>query len=818
MQEGSIEVTVKGVRLDWHPLVQYSMLHYVFPLFKILEKKMESNKSNIDRRNAVAGVKQDTRNALQLCMSDLCLIFTCSECSVIGLEVNGLNLSFPDSKREGPDEHNKEVRTDTSLAISGLSIHRIHAAGARIGLVSGHTSVSSRFALLPRRIQGQVDGNLNSLLSESLRTDKFLSIDEMNLSLAIASIEPFRVSTRIQLVNLNIMIPWCANLSTHGRREGYQGRWNGTRLRGRESLAYWTDLGIMGNEALLTVKTFQLYIMPWLRGPNYSSTVTDFPEFLKEIQLEINGMRVLLEDDPWEVWVGAIFRLRADEANEEWEQRQRLSVLVHKNVDEAQLKVVEHELQRLNASLWKQRVRALKASSAFLNARPLFDVCFKSISCHFIPRSATFLMDHLLILDGSGLLPNIESWPKLDTLLGGELRHGLISGLSVRVRDHCEPVFQVFQLNFSPDPNSLDTCVLAATEEVCPPTHMKIVERWLHPALSPTLIPRSFASTKIWGRIDISAIEPRITVGPSVLPAVAIISNTISGVSPPGEDPSPSLSSWDKLRLLLHGVFSLRIDKACIRLLSDRDPHRASECLQLRGKGICVTNKDDSRTDSVPGEVQLWRLRIACDKMQCDVESEKEDMTSAMLLQRPLFKAARLETTITMHWKCLGPAAAHHYKQMLVSESNKAFIATPPHIRHTDRRRPATQVRHIPRSYPLATDKTSEHNDDFEDADEIPGLKDQKLVASASATNAFDTYRNFRSTALAMTIRLSATETHTVLYIKTLRWILDFMDAVEKEADPVRRYIGSIDKDGKRRKKFVPRSSLSLHTKAVQAS
>jgi hypothetical protein len=205
--------------------------------------------------------------------------------------------------------------------------------------------------------------------------------------------------------------------------------------------------------------------------------------------------------------------------------------------------------------------------------------------------------------------------------------------------------------------------------------------------------------------------------------------------------------------------------------------------------------------------------------MQCDIESEREEMTSAMLLQRPLFKAVRFETTITMHWKCLGPAAAHHYKQMLVTCSSHKFISTPSSTIHKRDLRisKSASMGHLQRSRASAVD---EAGDDFEDADEVQQrpINNFNLDSNTNRAEFFDTYRRFRSSALAMTVRLSAAETHTVLHIKTIRWILDFMDAVEKEADPVRRYIGSIDEDRKRRKKLVPRSSLSLHTKAVQAS
>jgi hypothetical protein len=254
------------------------------------------------------------------------------------------------------------------------------------------------------------------------------------------------------------------------------------------------------------------------------------------------------------------------------------------------------------------------------------------------------------------------------------------------------------------------------------------------------------------------------------------------------------------------------MDKACIRLLSDRDPHTSSECLQLRGEGISITNIDDSQIEpSQPaaGGGWQWRMRIACDRMRCDVDSKREEMNSAMLLQLPLFKAVRLEASVTMHWKCNGRSAAHHYMQMLAQEQRHSASLQKTNIKH-----PVHEISHNP-SMPLIGADSSLDNgqEEFEDADEIPDLHE---ASKQNPSDAFDTYRFFRSSALALTLRISAKKTHTVLHINTMRWIADFIAAVEKESDPVRRYAGTIDIDGKRRKHLIPRSSLSMHTKAVQ--
>ena len=834
MADGMTAINVGGVRLNWHPFVQYSMLHFILPLLTILKQRSTAESTSATqasiRWNSDIGFDRTTAgrdshrrtDAVRLCLNDVCMFFSFSERSVIGLELNNINVVKPGwSESDEQEVHTglTERKMELQGCVLGISIHRVHDVGFKSlgpGGMCKETS-SSRFSFLPLRsadLGSSESGDSVSWLSKTLRTDRFLDLKELHVALSWPPLTPVCVTASIRLVGLVVTIPWTANLSTHGRKEGTHGRWNGTRLRGKEGISYWTDLGIMGDEAILYAKAFQLYVYSWIRGPDVVPTVTEFPSALAEVRLNIDGMRVRLEDDPWEVWVGTIFRLRADEVGQQLEQRVRLSKMSSTGLPaEAQAQVVEAELQRLDATLWKRRVQAFKASAAFRNMPPLLDVRFKSISCSFTPRPAAFLMEYILKFDGSGLHKNLAEWPKLDTVLGGELRDGVVTALCVRVRDHCEPVLQISRLHFCPDgPDGPAPRVLAATEEICPKSHVAMVERRLHPALPPTRIPRSFASMKIWGQLEFTVVEPRITVGPSVLPAVSMISNTISGVTPPGQDPSPPLSAWDKARLLLHCFFSVRMDKACIRLLSDRDPHTSSECLQLRGEGISVTNIDDAQTEpSQPaaGGGWQWRMRIACDRMRCDIDSKREEMTSAMLLQLPLFKAVRLEVTMTMHWKCRGRCAAHHYMQMIAQEQRQSAS-----LQKVSSQRPVNESPQKPLHSSIGVnDLLDRGKEEFEDADEIPGLRE---ASKQDAAEAFDTYHFFRSSALALTLRISAKKTHTVLHINTMRWIADFIAAVEKESDPVRRYIGSIDRDGKRRKRLIPRSSLSMHIKAVQ--
>ena len=118
------------------------------------------------------------------------------------------------------------------------------------------------------------------------------------------------------------------------------------------------------------------------------------------------------------------------------------------------------------------------------------------------------------------------------------------------------------------------------------------VSQKLHPKAPSVRMMRSPAPTKLWGEIDLRLHEPQVSHGPSLGPAINMISMVIAGLSPPSsESPGPQpkpLMSWDKARLMMHGKVRLHMDRACLRLLADPSPYSNAECFQLRGEPITI--------------------------------------------------------------------------------------------------------------------------------------------------------------------------------------------------------------------------------------
>ena len=92
--------------------------------------------------------------------------------------------------------------------------------------------------------------------------------------------------------------------------------------------------------------------------------------------------------------------------------------------------------------------------------------------------------------------------------------------------------------------------------------------------------------------------------GPSLGPALNVISMLVAGLSPPastseGAQP-PAMMSWDKARLMAHGKVRLHMDRAVLRLLAHQSPYTSTEYLQMRGQPVTIwyQNSDGFTSDT----------------------------------------------------------------------------------------------------------------------------------------------------------------------------------------------------------------------------
>lgn len=74
-------------------------------------------------------------------------------------------------------------------------------------------------------------------------------------------------------------------------------------------------------------------------------------------------------------------------------------------------------------------------------------------------------------------------------------------------------------------------------------------------------------------------------------------------IFPPSRDPSPPLSFWDKMRLLLHGRLTMVVQQMTVLLHASLDPYNTTEEMELtwnqvimdwtNGNYLCLTAKNN---------------------------------------------------------------------------------------------------------------------------------------------------------------------------------------------------------------------------------
>jgi hypothetical protein len=265
------------------------------------------------------------------------------------------------------------------------------------------------------------------------------------------------------------------------------------------------------------------------------------------------------------------------------------------------------------------------------------------------------------------------------------------------------------------------------------------------------------------------------------------------------------------------------------------------------------------------------RVHISSQMVEWTIISQSKEMASYMLLNKPLFKAMKMSFSISLHWKCQGSSFAHHLTQLLSAptlalqlsrqrgEGGTTSSATPvaatgsTHVvwggastSHDPRLRAMSDSLAAADNLPLPVDsggskarrtfkgvalavRASVGNADKGFASHFkrpPKTPDSPLPFSSSQMGGgstrgaeapcVDLYRDFRSDALALTVRLSTEAACSTLHVNTMRWLLRFAEFFENDPDPIKRWVGRVHRDGSVRSKSLgDRSSFSKRIKTI---
>ncbi|CAG9863492.1 unnamed protein product [Phyllotreta striolata] len=181
---------------------------------------------------------------------------------------------------------------------------------------------------------------------------------------------------------------------------------------------------------------------------------------------------------------------------------------------------------------------------------------------------------------------------------------------------------------------------LVGAEQVAPKRAVRTVVIQLGEPFEPYVIERGMLPLKYYHDFNCEIESFSYAFGPCWEPVIAQCNLNFNQISAPSRDPSPPLTFWDRMRLLLHGRLTMVVQQLTVLLHGSLDPYNTTEEMALTWEKVVM---DWTNAKFVyKGDLNVY-VRTA---------SKYDDVQ--------LLKLPNLKLILGIQWQCLGNPNDHH--------------------------------------------------------------------------------------------------------------------------------------------------------------
>ncbi|XP_060521817.1 protein hobbit [Cylas formicarius] len=336
------------------------------------------------------------------------------------------------------------------------------------------------------------------------------------------------------------------------------------------------------------------------------------PDFL------VNVKEFLLEmsDDPFEVRLRDNFELLVDEYNESVKRQKMLKEKIaellktHLHMPAGKVEELYATLKKKNADIYIQRSKLMYQAApqrTRLFAWSMVDVEIMVM----LDWNQLDPYDRIRAMDPDSQWPGgAEENVEFSTIW---CRHASLRCLEwkFQLRDFPQPLLHIKKIYLCGQ--------IAGAEELAPKRATRFVTLDLGEPFEPVDVARSMQPLKFYYDLNCEIESFSYAFGPCWEPVIAQCNLSFNKISPLSRDPSPPLTFWDKMRLLMHGRLTMVVQQLQVLLHASLDPYNTTEEMALTWEKVVMdwTNaklvfKGDLnifvRTASKYDDVQLLKL------------------------------------------------------------------------------------------------------------------------------------------------------------------------------------------------------------------